>query len=313
MMKLILCIIIAILVILLSWQVYQKKKIQQDIESLTRQLCEILENHTDQKVMLFTDLKAINDLICQLNYLLEDRQKTRADFLNAQNNSKKMLSNISHDLKTPLTVILGYLELLTDEPSPQRERLLKVQKKSLELYHMVEEFFHLSKLESDDINLKISKQNISEICRQTLLDFYDVLTGQDFCIDLSIPDTPVFVLGDSDAIRRILTNLISNVLRYGAEGKYLGCSVKEEADVIYVEIIDHGKGIPAKSLPYIFDRLYTTENSGNRGFGGSGLGLAISKALAQKMNGDLLVSSIPNQKTVFTLQLERYISQERKK
>lgn len=298
-------LILGILLLFFLWQIHQKKKYQSDLKNLSRQLSEITKNRTSQKIMLFTDTQEIKILIGQLNDILEDRQKIRAEFIKSQDASKKMLSNISHDIKTPLTVILGYLELLTGESSSQTSNLLKIQKKSQQLYQLVDEFFQLSKLESGDANLKISVQDICELCRQTLLDFYEILTKQSFEVDLIIPETPIFVSADPDAVKRILSNLVTNVLRYGADGNYLGFFIREEEASVFLEVIDHGKGIPAKALPYIFDRLYVMEDSRNPTSGGSGLGLAISKALALEMKGDLEVSSIPNQKTSFLLKLKR--------
>lgn len=298
-------LILGILLLFLLWQIHQKKKYQSNLKNLSRQLSEITKNRTSQKIMLFTDAQEIKILICQLNNILEDRQKIKAEFIKSQDASQKMLSNISHDIKTPLTVILGYLELLTGESSSQTPNLIKIQKKSQQLYQLVDEFFQLSKLESGDANLKISVQDICELCRQTLLDFYEILTKQSFEVDLIIPETPIFVSADPDAVKRILSNLVTNVLRYGADGNYLGFFIREEEASVFLEVIDHGKGIPAKDLPYIFDRLYVMEDSRNPISGGSGLGLAISKALALEMKGDLEVSSIPNQKTSFLLKLKR--------
>lgn len=305
MMKPMLYLILGILLLLLFWQMHQKKKYQSNLKNLNRQLSEIIKNRTNQKIMLFTDTQEVKVLIGQLNDILEDRQKIKADFIKSQDASKKMLSNISHDIKTPLTVILGYLEILTRESSSQTSNLLKIQKKSQQLYQLVDEFFQLSKLESGDANLKISVQNICELCRQTLLDFYEILTKQSFDIDLIIPETSIFVSADPDAVKRILSNLVTNVLRYGADGNYLGVSIREEEAYVFLEIIDHGKGIPAEALPYIFDRLYVMEDSRNQMSGGSGLGLAISRVLALEMKGDLEVSSIPNQKTSFILKLKK--------
>ena len=125
-------------------------------------------------------------------------------------------------------------------------------------------------------------------------------------MDVSIPEKELFIYGNEDALHRILFNLISNAARYGDSGKYLGVFLKEKEKFIYIDIVDHGKGINFENLEHVFDRLYTLDDSRNRKIEGNGLGLTISKTLAKKMNGDILLQSIPYQETVFTIKLPKF-------
>ena len=132
-----------------------------------------------------------------------------------------MLANISHDIKTPLTVILGYLEIMRLNHA-DNEMLKKVETKANQVMNLINQFFTLAKLESGDTNINLGKVNINEICRENVLEFYDILLQKDFDVDLFIPETAIFVQGDKEALQRILYNLLSNVIRYGSDGKYLG-------------------------------------------------------------------------------------------
>jgi signal transduction histidine kinase len=217
-----------------------------------------------------------------------------------------MLSNISHDLKTPLTVIIGYLEMLLMQEKLEKDMLKKVSYKANELKEQIDQFFTLAKLEAGDTVLTMSKINLNESCRETIVDFYNILTEKEFEVNINIPDPPVFVYADREALGRILNNLISNAVRYGDAGHYLGMTLRRDDNFVFVDVIDHGKGIAHSEIPHVFDRLYTLEDSRDREIQGNGLGLTIAKSLAEKINGTLTLKSIQNEETVFTLKLQQF-------
>lgn len=308
--KTILFFLVCFIVVLLLIIVYQKfaftKGIQFKLEKISENLSHILETDSDEKIMVFTDNKALMNLSGQINQLLLDRQKIKIDFRRQEISSKKMLSNISHDIKTPLTVILGYLEIMCLE-SPDDKVLKKVEAKAKQVMELINQFFTLAKLEAGDMNIKISKININELCKENILDFYDILSQKNFDVDINIPEQDIFVQGDKDAIYRILFNLLSNAVRYGSDGNYIGFILREDKNYVWIDIIDKGKGIEKKFASNVFERLYTMEDSRNRKIQGNGLGLTIAKNLANQLGGDITLSSEPNVKTVFTVKLKKIL------
>ena len=278
--------------------------IQAKIKRMNKKLEEILETGSDEKVMVFTDNPVLMELGGQINRLLIDRQKIRADFKREEISSKKMLANISHDIKTPLTVILGYLEIMCLNHA-DNEMLKKVETKANQVMNLINQFFTLAKLESGDTNINLGKVNINEICRENVLEFYDILLQKDFDVDLFIPETAIFVQGEKEALQRILYNLLSNVIRYGSDGKYLGVFLRQDKSNVYIDVVDKGKGIEQEFASNVFDRLYTMEDSRNREIQGNGLGLTIAKNLAKQLEGDIFLNSIPNVKTTFTVSLKK--------
>ena len=278
--------------------------IQAKIRRINKKLEEILETGSDEKVMVFTDNPVLMELGGQINRLLIDRQKIRADFKREEISSKKMLANISHDIKTPLTVILGYLEIMRLNHA-DNEMLKKVETKANQVMNLINQFFTLAKLESGDTNINLGKVNINEICRENVLEFYDILLQKDFDVDLFIPETAIFVQGEKEALQRILYNLLSNVIRYGSDGKYLGVFLRQDKGNVYIDVVDKGKGIEQEFASNVFDRLYTMEDSRNREIQGNGLGLTIAKNLAKQLEGDIFLNSIPNVKTTFTVSLKK--------
>ena len=222
---------------------------------------------------------------------------------------RKMLSNISHDLKTPLTVILGYIEMLYIEEmineGERKELLEKVHGKTNEVLELLNKFFDLAKLEAGDQDIPLTRVNINEICRKNILSFYDVLTAKGFDVQINIPEINLYVYGNEEVLGRILNNLISNAITYGGDGKMIGMTMKCDYEWVYVDIWDKGKGISESHIDKVFERMYTLEDSRNKFFQGSGLGLTITKRLVEKLGGEIHLSSKPYDKTVFSFTLKR--------
>ena len=147
--------------------------IQAKLKEITDKLSDILEQDTDEQVMVFTDHKVLMDLCGQINLLLLDRQKMKADFRKQEIASKKMLSNISHDIKTPLTVILGYLEIMRLS-NYEDTTLQKVEAKAKQVMELIDQFFTLAKLEAGDKNIEMTKLNINELCKENVLSYYEL-------------------------------------------------------------------------------------------------------------------------------------------
>lgn len=300
------CIIILLVSIIFYQKLVFKNGIKSELEKVCQKLSDILENGTDEKVMVFTDNKVIMDLNGQINRLLIDRQKIRTDYKRQEISSKKMLANISHDIKTPLTVILGYLEIIRIR-NKEDEALQKVEIKAKQVMELVNQFFTLAKLEAGDTDVKITRVNISELCRENVLGFYEILIQKEFEVDILIPEQDLFVYGNKESIDRILYNLVSNVIRYGSDGKYIGFFIREEGNFVYIDITDKGTGIGKEFAESVFERLYTMEDSRNRQIQGNGLGLTIAKNLSKQMGGDILLESTPGIKTVFSVKLKKFI------
>ncbi len=281
------------------------RRTQAQLKEISDKLSDILKNDSNEQVMIFTDDKILMDLCGQINLLLLDRQKMKANFRKQEIASKKMLANISHDIKTPLTVILGYLEIMR-LGNYEDEALQKVEAKAKQVMELIDEFFTLAKLEAGDKNIEMAKININELCRENVLGFYELLLQKDFEVEISIPEQTIFVLGDKEAINRILCNLLSNAIRYGSDGKYIGFFLREENDFVCIDVVDKGKGIEKQFAASVFERLYTMEDSRNRSIQGNGLGLTIAKNLANQMGGDVLLESEPGERTMFTVRLKRY-------
>ena len=298
--------VIAVLSFVVLYQRFVfRKGIQKKIGDMGDTLEQILDEKSDEKVMVFTGDKALIHLSSQINRLLDDRQRIQADFRRSEISAKNMLSNISHDIRTPMTVILGYLEIMRLEAEGKDKMVAKVEQKARKVMELINQFFTLAKLDSGDTQVEMGRVNLSECCRENVLDFYELLTQKEFQVEIEIPEEPVFVEGNEEALQRILFNLISNAVRYGSDGKYLGIAVRTEGVFALIHVTDRGKGIEKAFAGTVFERLFTMEDSRNREIQGNGLGLTIARNLAVKMGGDITLVSEPDVSTTFTVKLRK--------
>lgn len=310
-----LIVIILVLILLLCIQANNKRNRSKQLQYMTAKLSSILTNKSSERVLLLTSDKELQEHLNAINLLLDDNQQTQAHYHRTEQSMRRMLSNISHDLKTPLTVVLGYTETLLHQRniSPEElERLLrKVHLKAEEIVQLMNAFFDLSKLESGDTELAMASLNMNEICKNNMLMFYESLLSHGCEAQIDIPDAPIHVYSNEEALNRILNNLLANAIQHGRDGKIIGLSLRSEEQFVWIDVWDQGRGISERHQDLIFERMYTLEDSRNKTFQGSGLGLTITKRLVQKLGGDITLHSIPYEKTTFTLKLPRSASPHR--
>ncbi|EPY2311123.1 HAMP domain-containing sensor histidine kinase [Clostridium sporogenes] len=300
-MNWLLIIIIIILSILLLNDKIKTKRITGKLEK-------ILKENSRERIK-FYNLSANNkELVREINIFLDKYESISIDNKNYKDHHQKMISNISHDIRTPLTALMGYVDLLSDNSITKEKReeyVSIIKERGTALKDLMEEFFQVAKLECNDVDITIEKFNISEIVRKNIITFMNEINERNITPEINIGDEEIFALGDKNYMSRIITNLISNSLKYGYEGKVIGIDLKEDNKWVILSIWDKGKGIDKNELPYIFDRLYTGEKSRNRNFQGSGLGLSIVKNMVQHMNGIITAKSIPYEKTIFTVKIPK--------
>ncbi|AJD31892.1 MULTISPECIES: sensor histidine kinase [Clostridium] len=300
-MNWLLIIIIIILSILLLNDKIKTKRITGKLEK-------ILKENSRERIK-FYNLSANNkELVREINIFLDKYESISIDNKNYKDHHQKMISNISHDIRTPLTALMGYVDLLSDNSVTKEKReeyVSIIKERGTALKDLMEEFFQVAKLECNDVDITIEKFNISEIVRKNIITFMNEINERNITPEINIGDEEIFALGDKNYMSRIITNLISNSLKYGYEGKVISIDLKEDNKWVILSIWDKGKGIDKNELPYIFDRLYTGEKSRNRNFQGSGLGLSIVKNMVQHMNGIITAKSIPYEKTIFTVKIPK--------
>lgn len=295
-----------LLCILLLFLLYQTR---QRLRKINRGLEEVCKGNLLYRFRVPPSSNEIEVLTQHLNNLLNLFQTTTEQVTHLEEERKKMITNISHDLRTPLTSLLGYADAIRSDSSlssKEREKYIDIiVKKGHQLASLLQYFFELSKIEANDLPMHFTKVNLSEKVREALASFYQEFTKVNIIPAFQLPDDDMYVWADSQSIERILNNLLSNAIRYGAEGKSVGIELREETDHVWVCVWNYGTGIDEKDIPYIFKRLYTGEASRNPTFSGNGLGLTIVKKLIEKQHGEIFVNSRLGEKTTFSFYLPK--------
>ena len=297
--------IISMILLVLYFKEHNKiKKIESDYKYINARLLDIINNSENNYILIRSDIKVVKETAKGINNLLEKFNDSQIDYNRNQKVILQIFTNISHDLRTPITVLKGYIEMLylqsqkEDLPPAIHATIEKMQRNSQELVHSVNNLFNLAKIQSGDMIFHIQKVNLTQVCHEIILEFYTILEEEKFHVEVNIEDKPLYANVDIEAVGRILKNLIDNAIKYGNAGKFLGISLYKKDNHIYIEVEDHGAGISEKDKIHIFTRAYTADRKK-----GNGLGLAISQELANSMGGSISVVSIPQEKTVFTIRL----------
>jgi signal transduction histidine kinase len=302
-------IFILILIIVIVIQSFKLKSVYSDLDKISKNLDLYIKDNDKRKIVSFTNDKKICELLSKVNIFVDLNSTIKQEYNKKNESIRKMISNMSHDLKTPLTVILGYIETINlcskENLNEKKIQLVKVYSKAEEMLSLINNFFDLAKLESNDISIELYDLNVSEIVREKILDYFEIINEKKINIKIDIPKKPIYANLNDIALKRILDNLISNSLKYGMDGNFIGCKLWFDEDFVYIDIWDNGKGIDESNLDNIFERLYTLEDSRNKKYNSSGLGLTITKRLVEKMNGIISLDSVPREKTLFRIKFLR--------
>ena len=226
--------------------------------------------------------------------------------------NKELISNISHDLKTPITAIKGYVEGIMDGVADTPEKMDKyirtVYNKANDMDRLINELTFYSKIDTNRIPYNFAKISVSDYFDDCVEDVGLELESKN--IELSYfnyVDKDTLVIADAEQIKRVINNIISNSIKYLDKQKgYISIRVRDVGDFIQVEIEDNGKGIAAKDLPNIFDRFYRTDSSRNSSKGGSGIGLSIVKKIIEDHGGKIWANSKLGAGTVMYFVLRKY-------
>ena len=217
------------------------------------------------------------------------------------------VANVTHELKTPLALIRMYGETLesglVDDEVERQEFFAIIRRESERLTHLINNVLDFGKIDSGAKVYSLAREDIVAVVRESVEAyryFFDRLEAE---VETDLPDAPIYLPLDRDAIAQSLVNLLHNALKYGGEGKYVRISVHAEDGDVMVSVADHGVGIPEAELALIFDKYHRVEDNGCEKAPGSGLGLAIVKHAVEGHSGRVEVQSTVGRGSTFTLRL----------
>ena len=244
---------------------------------------------------------------------LKEKERAALDIeRNAERQKNELITNVAHDLRTPLTTIVGYLELIKDDTALSKEDVHKYSgiayEKSIRLQEMMDDLFEFTKLDNADIKLNKSMINLSGLIMQMTDEFYPSFKDCNITPIVDLPEENIYVQADGQLLARVFDNLISNALKYGYHNTDLKIEVSGDEKYAIVKVINHGDTIASEDIPLLFNKFYRTDSSRNSKTGGTGLGLAITKNIVDLHHGDISVTS-DDQITTFIVKFNRYFDQ----
>lgn len=248
---------------------------------------------------------ALNDVQNELNLLRERAKNSAAAAKEAEQRKNDLIVYLAHDLKTPLTSIIGYLSLLYDEPEIPLELRLKYTGISLEkakrLEELINEFFDITRFNLTNISLETSCINFSRMVEQTAFEFNPIISEKGLTWQLDIEDN-IMLSCDADKMERVLDNLIKNAVYYSYPDTSVKINLTKDNENIIFSIENKGKTISKEKLNRIFEQFFRLDSSRGTETGGAGLGLAIAKEIIELHNGKIYADS-QNEHIKFTVKL----------
>ncbi len=295
-------IVIGIVIVLFSVcsSVWTVRRVKKEISEISDALEDIKNGNGNRRILAET-----HELIAPLAYAINDiilsYEKRLSAYHQTDETNRQLMTSLSHDVRTPLTTLIGYLDAAHKGIVDGKERddyIETARRKAHDLKEYIDVLFDWFKLGSNEFSMNIAEIDLTELTRNILIDWIPIFedTQVDFTID--IPEQPFRVQIDPDGYMRILNNLIQNVISHSHADK-IEIALSEQNRNIKILLSDNGIGIGKEDLKHIFDRLYKCDKG--RSEKGSGLGLSIVHELVEKLNGTITADSTPGKGTIFTL------------
>lgn len=276
----VICGLIAIIIVLISIIIGYKREF--------RRINKEISNNLDEYVNIKTKSvdKDVENLVENINLIFDSKQKVVAEKKKKEDELRASISNMSHDLRTPLTSIMGYLQMIKSEKSSEadkKEYIDIVEKRTKSLQKLISSFYDLSRIEGNEYNFNYKKVNLSNVLCENIAVFYNDFINNNIEPVIEIEEGIKEIISDEGAITRIFSNLIGNMIKHGEN--YVKISLKQENDIIITEFTNKATGLTQENVDKLFNRFYTVDNS--RSDRNTGLGLYITKVLVEKLGYDI--------------------------
>ena len=293
-----LSVVIAIVAVLTS--ILLIRRVKKQIAEMTDALVDVKNGNGNRRI-----LSATNELVSPLDYEINEivvSYESRLSIVRqTEEINRQLMTSLSHDVRTPLTTLIGYLDaahkgLVTGK---DRDDYIEIaRRKAHDLKEYIDVLFDWFKLNSDEFALEIQSVEAAELTRNILIDWIPIFEDKQVDYDIDIPEQPVRVRLDTDSYMRIINNLIQNVIAHSHADK-IKISLSKQGNNLRLLLADNGVGIEKEDLKHIFERLYKCDKG--RSEKGSGLGLSIVHQLVEKLGGKITVESVPGKGTEFML------------
>lgn len=299
-----LCVAIIILLLLCCILVGRLGRIKKQSLQIHSVLDDIEAGNLGRRVVAHGD-KITDDICYKINHIAQTYESQLSHVAKMEMANQQLMTSLSHDVRTPLTTLIGYLDAIQDHivSGKEREEYIETARtKAYVLKKYIDELFEWFKINSGEQDYHFKTVDLGELSRNIMADWIPQLEKMGVSYSIDIPEFDIRASIDIDAYNRILNNLIQNAVEHSG-GSHIGIAVRINDENIQIELYDDGKGIGSDHIPHIFERLYKADEA--RTTNGSGLGLFIVYELVKALNATIVVESIANEKTSFMLNMKK--------
>jgi len=274
--------------------------VKRQLQDMTDALNDIQAGNGNRKI-LAPNNELTADLSYKMNEIVYRYEEQLSQLRAADETNRQLMTSLSHDVRTPLTTLIGYLDAVYRGVVVEKDRedyLEIARRKAHDLKDYIDILFDWFKLNSSEFSLSIEQVELAELTRNILKDWIPIFEENHLDYEIELPEKPLITKVDSDGYARIINNLIQNIISH-SQATQIKIEMSQRESEIQISIEDNGIGIEKSDLQHIFDRLYKCDKG--RSNKGSGLGLSIVRQMAEKMNGRITVRSEPDIYTIFTV------------
>lgn len=290
----------AMMLVSVCGAVFVIRRVRRQITEMVEALTDVKNGNGNRRILSET-----HEFVAPLAYIINDiilsYENRLSDYHRTEETNRQLMTSLSHDVRTPLTTLIGYLDAAHKGIVTGKERedyIETARRKAYDLKEYIDVLFDWFKLGSDEFSMHIITVDLTELTRNLLVDWIPVFEDTQMDFTINIPERPFRVKLDPDGYMRIINNLVQNVISH-SHGNRIEITLLEQDGNVKLSLADNGVGIDKEDLKHIFERLYKCDKG--RSEKGSGLGLSIVHQLVIKMNGTVTAESIPGSGTVFML------------
>lgn len=301
-------IVMALLVLIdigvLWWRLLRRYHLYQ-LDHIIGELHYIAQGHLEHRIPFRVNGNQ-QHVITSVNALVDTITQAMQEERASEKSKDELITNVSHDLRTPLTSIIGYLGLIEDHQYQSEEDIVKYSHiaydKAKQMKDLVEDLFEYTKVQQHGAPVNLMTVDLGQLLEQVGASFELEADKKGIAINVSCEPTSLSITADPEKLGRLFSNLVANALKYGHGASYIHLTAKQLGEKVVITVADDGEKIPAESVKHLFERFYRVESSRNKATGGTGLGLAIVQSIVELHHGSVTARS-DDQETAFVVTL----------
>lgn len=302
--RIVMVLLVLIDIGVLWWRLLRRYHLYQ-LDHIIGELHYIAQGHLEHRIPFRVNGNQ-QHVITSVNALVDTITQAMQEERASEKSKDELITNVSHDLRTPLTSIIGYLGLIEDHQYQSEEDIVKYSHiaydKAKQMKNLVEDLFEYTKVQQHGAPVNLMTVDLGQLLEQVGASFELEVDKKGIAINVSCEPTPLSITADPEKLGRLFSNLVANALKYGHGASYIHLTAKQLGEKVVITVADDGEKIPAESVKHLFERFYRVESSRNKATGGTGLGLAIVQSIVELHHGSVTARS-DDQETAFVVTL----------